>query len=121
MVNGDCYEGEMVAGQMSGIGKYQWANLDVYRGTFLQNKRHGKGRHKYAVKGCVFEGSYVDDLRSGYGVYTYKNGDRYEGSWENDVFEGRGVLLGSDGTKFEGDFKDGKLMWENQTTEEQDQ
>lgn len=103
----------MSNGKMEGIGKYQWANCDMYRGTFKDNMRHGKGRHKHATEQAVYEGSYVSDVREGFGIYTYRNGDRYEGNWMNDTPNGRGVVEFANGKKVDGVFQDGKLIWGN--------
>jgi len=39
--------------------------------------------------GDVYKGSYKDDKRSGFGVYTWSNGDTYDGEWLDDLRHGR--------------------------------
>ena len=46
-------------------------------------------RHEYG-NGDMYEGDWVDDVRSGLGVLTMANGDRYEGHWLADQKEGPG-------------------------------
>ena len=31
-------------------------------------------------------------MKSGYGIYLYKNGTKYEGECENDVMNGKGMI-----------------------------
>lgn len=39
----------------------------------------------------IFAGSWVDDMRNGYGIYTYPNGDQYAGDWSDHLRHGQGV------------------------------
>lgn len=55
----------------------------------------------------VYEGEIDENgLCSGYGKFTYKNGDVYEGEWLMGVREGKGKMTYSDGY-YEGDWKKG--------------
>ena len=47
----------------------------------------------YYNDGDVYNGTWVDGLMSGFGVYNFVSGDRYEGSFSNDSFNGRGIYL----------------------------
>jgi hypothetical protein len=38
----------------------------------------------------LFQGSFEENKRSGFGSYTYANGDVYEGLWKNDLKNGEG-------------------------------
>lgn len=40
----------------------------------------------------TYQGQWKDNMKHGYGVQTYKNGDRYEGQWLRDKRHGEGVL-----------------------------
>lgn len=54
-------------------------------------------------------GSWVDDQRHGYGVYTYPNGDMYEGEWQSHLRHGQGVYTYKDtGSKYVGSWVSGK-------------
>ena len=33
-----------------------------------------------------------DDIRQGYGISIWENGNRYEGHWSNDRFHGNGAF-----------------------------
>ena len=46
-------------------------------GQFKDNKIHGKGKKDYA-NGDKYTGDWIDDIKTGHGVYIYANGDRYE-------------------------------------------
>lgn len=54
-------------------------------------------------------GGWVDDQRSGFGKYSYINGDTYEGEWQNHVRHGQGIYTYAEtGTKYEGRWDNGK-------------
>ena len=54
---GDTYEGNMVAGQREGHGKYTWSNGAVFEGQYSGNKKNGRGKITLPDK-SVFEGEY---------------------------------------------------------------
>jgi hypothetical protein len=120
----DVYEGEMLAGQRHGKGKYTWANGSSYEGGYAYNKKQGNGTRKFP-DGGVYEGGWDQDLMDGSGKYVYANGDvylggfscglkhfsgsyfhrasssQYIGEWyKGEMRGGRWVLV--DGTKYEG-------------------
>jgi hypothetical protein len=43
-------------------------------------RREGHGKQKDPRGGC-FVGSWINNLQSGFGVKSYKSGDRHEGSY----------------------------------------
>lgn len=54
----------------------------------------------------------------GYGIYMYKNGDRYEGNWVNGLKEGAGQETYGNGIRsYIGFFKDGKYNGSGQLKE----
>lgn len=62
------------------------------------------------MDGSKYEGSWVEDLREGYGVYQYANGDRYEGEWKQDLRHGQGSYFYAEtGSKYVGLWKKGKM------------
>ena len=55
------------------------------------------GMYRY-YSGDVYEGGFLNSLRSGHGMYRCADGDVYEGQWLNDKQSRHGVLRGADGT-----------------------
>ena len=53
----------------------------------VNGKKSGWGEYTY-MNGNRYEGSYVDDEMNGQGVYYFASGDRYEGSFKDDNFHG---------------------------------
>jgi len=81
---------------------------------------NGKLKGRFIIHyagGNVFEGNYENDLRNGYGKFTWSNGDVYEGNWENDYQNGYAKKTWSDGSVYEGNWKNGvangygKITW----------
>ncbi len=62
------------------------------------------------MDGSKYEGSWVDDVREGYGVYHYVNGDRYEGEWKEHQRHGQGTYFYAEtGSKYVGLWRKGKM------------
>jgi len=51
----------------------------------------------------------LDNVKNGWGIMTWMDGNRYEGHWKNDKREGKGTLIWANGTKYEGDWKNSKI------------
>ena len=79
-----------------------------YVGQYADNLKNGDGTFYYpdgsvyeGIAMCMFswvltitffnEGQWVNDVRQGFGKYTYANGDIYEGEWENNMRQGQGT------------------------------
>jgi hypothetical protein len=77
---------DAAGGTVSGQGKVEWNNGDVFNGTLVQGKAEGRGSMAWR-----------------------KTGSRYEGDWRNDLQNGRGTMVFGDGTRYVGDFVDGHL------------
>lgn len=69
----------------------------------------GTGKYVYAGIG-TYEGSFKDGVRSGQGTFKWNEGHIYTGSWAADKMNGRGTITFSDGRKFDGVYKDGVRM-----------
>lgn len=99
----------------------------MYDGQWVAGKMHGKGVFVYpSGNRCVavlcyarqplpltavrnrYEGEFQNDMKEGFGILQYINGERYEGSWKNNFAHGHGTLLYVDGDKYVGDWAEGK-------------
>ena len=102
--NGNAYFGNWVEGSMVGIGLFLYAaENDTYRGEFLDDKKHGKGRYEFA-NGNFYEGQFAKDRRHGKGRYSWTCGDSYDGDWVDGHMEGEGITIYSNGNKYSGHF-----------------
>ena len=80
----------------------------VYKGTFLDGKKHGLGRMTYPNGDC-YHGLWEAGKRHGDGTYAYANGDFYSGGWDNDKKHGEGSYeYAKDGSQMIGTWKEGK-------------
>ena len=62
----------------------------------------------YANGSVKYQGDLLMNMRTGYGVYHYANGDRYAGQFAYDQPNGKGTYYFADGDKFVGTFRNGK-------------
>ncbi len=119
-VNGESYEGDFVAGEMTGYGTYIYSPAigDKYEGFLKNGKREGKGKYTWS-DGSYYEGGFKDDMKHGEGTFIWANGASYKGTFVNDVKDGRGVYVFANGDKYEGDFVSdvrtgtGTYTWQN--------
>eukprot|EP00002_Diphylleia_rotans_P037878 TRINITY_DN851_c0_g1_i4.p1 TRINITY_DN851_c0_g1~~TRINITY_DN851_c0_g1_i4.p1 ORF type:complete len:1328 (-),score=243.35 TRINITY_DN851_c0_g1_i4:664-4647(-) len=81
------YTGEMLDGQKHGHGKMVVENVSEYEGTWLHDKRHGKGFFKRI---------------------SSESTEFYDGEWENDKQNGRGTVIYPNGSKVIAFFEDGE-------------
>ncbi|XP_060548844.1 radial spoke head 10 homolog B2-like [Pantherophis guttatus] len=92
--DGSMYEGEVKYGIRHGFGMYKCGTYPVsYIGQWVEGKRHGKGTIYYNEAGSSwYEGDFVNNVKSGWGVRRYKSGNIYEGQWERDLRHGEGRM-----------------------------
>lgn len=90
-------------------GVYVYANGDIYKGVFRQNKRAGIANYSY-TNGDQFEGEYLNDQKY-HGQIVYKNGDTYLGFLENNKPDGFGSIRFANGKTWEGKWANGKRVW----------
>ncbi|KAJ1405003.1 Phosphatidylinositol-4-phosphate 5-kinase, core [Sesbania bispinosa] len=90
---------------MEGFGSFIGVDGDMYRGSWLADRKHGFGEKRYA-NGDVYEGWWRCNLQDGEGRYVWKNGNEYVGEWKNGAISGKGVLVWPNGNRYEG-------YWEN--------
>jgi len=90
-------------------GVYTYASGDTYEGGFKNNLRSGYGVYTYK-KGQSFKGVYVDDKKE-FGVFKYLNGDEYTGSLKDNKPDGFGVMRSASGQVIEGMWINGQPDW----------
>ena len=66
---------------------------------------------KYWPDGEYYEGSYLNDERSGIGTYTWPNGDKFIGEWARDMRNGEGIFYNKKGEVIaKGSWKNDELV-----------
>ena len=110
--NGDRYLGNWKDDEFHGRGMAYFANGSRYEGMFNSHKKDGYGELFYKDNDPSIAGKYIgefkNNVRHGFGVMTWENGDRYEGEWENDKYHGYGLATTLDGYRYEGEWSHGK-------------
>jgi hypothetical protein len=64
-------------------------NGDVYEGSFENDMKNGYGLYTFS-NGCKFEGQFRND-RKVTGTFTYANGDKYVGEFDKEEKNGKGI------------------------------
>jgi len=79
------WSGSCPSGKKDGRGTVQWfehgQRIDRFDGTYRAGKREGFGRYVWNEEN-LFEGSYHDDVPSGFGTATIV-GETFAGDWKN--------------------------------------
>lgn len=88
-----------------GIMKY--ADNSIYKGNWLDGKKHGHGIYKYADN-TIYKGHWFEDKKHGAGIQYFSNGDRYSGDWYNDMKHNWGFYRFSEGDYYNGFFYEDK-------------
>lgn len=101
--SGNKYIGDIKANKIEGLGRMEYSNGDIYKGSWQNGMRCGKGEIRYANRD-VYKGFWKNDKRHGKGILDLASYDRYDGHFQNDMIEGKGVYLGGNGSKYEGYF-----------------
>ena len=86
-------------------GKYIWADGDVYEGGYIDGIKTGKGKYTWP-NGNVYEGDWIDDARTGKGKFIWADGDVYEGDFVDGNRTGKGKIIWANGNVYEGDWID---------------
>lgn len=121
--DGSRYEGAFRSGKPDGQGIFYYPNGDRYEGQLLRGLRHGQGR-MFHENGTVTNGPWEmgestaglastnyrptagcieGDCQNGYGIYIFKEGDRYRGTFRNGRPNGKGTVEYKNGEKYEGE------------------
>lgn len=101
--NGDVYEGPLVRNERHGQGTLTWASGQRYTGEWVHDKATGQGRLHFP-NGNDYEGSVVDGVPHGEGQMRYASGDVYQGPLTQGLANGRGVYTWANGQRYEGDW-----------------
>jgi len=101
--SGAKFIGTFSGGAMSN-GMYYYANNDVYKGDFVDNKRDGEG-HYIDSDGTIFKGTYEKGKRVE-GYLEYVDGSIYSGQFKGVKKHGKGTLRTATGKVYAG-------YWEN--------
>ena len=62
-----------------------------------------------SANGDRYQGEWLDNQSSGWGLQIWANGDRYEGEWLNDMAHGQGTKTTADGRSYTGTWNNGCL------------
>jgi len=107
--NGDYYIGEIKNNKPNGKGKMFRANGNWEEGVFVNGDMHGQGASYNGYHKRNDRGQYNYGKRTGKGVMTWSDGDRYEGEWNENGANGKGQYKFANGSWQNGTFLDGKL------------
>ena len=103
----DClYKGDFLNFKRHGNGKY-WKNSSTYEGQFNNDKKHGQGKITFET-GDVYIGEFKNNTINGFGQYIWKNGKHiYKGNFLNGKFHGEGLYKWEDNEYFKGTYCNG--------------
>ena len=101
--NGDVYEGPLTHSRRQGLGEIRWANGQRYKGEWVADHPTGRGFMLFA-NGNQFEGTLVDGQPEGEGKLTYASGDVYTGQIRQGLPHGKGSYAWISGQRYEGDW-----------------
>lgn len=96
------YSGQWHMDKKHGLGVFQQNNTK-YVGQWEADQRHGYGT-TYFADGGIFTGTYLNNVRSGFGIYTYPSGNQYFGYWADGKKTSHSLMLFANGENYEGDF-----------------
>jgi len=105
--NGDVYEGMLDHSRRRGTGEIRWASGQRYKGEWADDRATGRGVMAFA-NGNVFDGTLIDGQPEGEGKLTYSSGDVYTGQIRRGLPHGKGSYVWMSGQRYEGDWIDDK-------------
>ena len=94
---GKCDSGDCA----NGYGKYVWSNGNYHVGFWIDNKKSGEGIYHYANGGHL-KGNFVNDRLNGYGEEVKADGYKYVGQWKDGYYYGEGLLTWPNGETYMG-------------------
>ncbi|CAN5153032.1 hypothetical protein BH11PSE10_BH11PSE10_08160 [soil metagenome] len=105
--NGDVYEGPLIRNVRNGRGDFTWASGQRYIGDWVNDKATGKGSLRFA-NGNQYEGDIVDGQPQGEGQMIYASGDQYKGQMVQGMPHGKGSYVWLNGQRYEGEWVNDK-------------
>jgi len=106
--DGSVYEGQFNHGRKNGSGKSWDYNNQLAKNGVWENDEIKDGWCIFNYEdGQHYEGEIKSRLRHGKGVNIWPDGAKYEGEWVNNERNGIGDQLYAEGTKYKGEFKNG--------------
>ena len=93
------------------FGTYKWADGRTYKGTWQDDKMHGKLCTYVWPDGKSYLGDFEKGLKNGYGEFTWASGKVYKGNWVNGKIHGDGSIshITDDIMSYKGSFIGGRL------------
>ncbi|XP_067137388.1 alsin [Centruroides vittatus] len=113
--NGDVYEGFFKDGYRHGhgvlkLGQFFSSAASVYIGQWAFNHRHGYGVMDDIRSGEKYMGMWQEDCKHGNGMVVTIDGIYYEGNFVMNKLSGYGVMIFEDNTCFEGELGAGGVL-----------
>ena len=92
----------------TGAGTAFYENGDIYEGDFIDGIRSGTGIYRYKKSGHKYDGGWEENQKSGIGKMAYNGVGEYHGYWENGRRHGEGMFTYKNGDVYSGWWKYGE-------------
>mmetsp|Transcript_40501 Transcript_40501/g.41331 ORF Transcript_40501/g.41331 Transcript_40501/m.41331 type:complete len:231 (+) Transcript_40501:30-722(+) len=89
-----------------GNSTFHYSNGDKYIGEMKNGLRHGKGSMIFSEDESSYDGEWVLDHMTGFGVRNWGDGIVYEGEWKDNMMHGHGHYTMAHGEIFQGRFEE---------------
>ena len=107
--NGSIYIGQIKNNKCNGYGKYKTQDNDLEMGIFKNNCLHEYGIIERRNINSIYEGELDNNLFTGIGIESFKDGAAYYGSFYKNNKDGIGTYIWSDDTQYQGQWKNGEM------------
>lgn len=101
------------------FGTETFDNGDIYKGTFKDGIKHGKGKLT-TRNNRSYEGDWENDKPHGFGINTFPNGKIYTGNFYKGKPVGDGQWTYTDGRIYNGTWVNGAFLNKDNTSEVQE-
>jgi hypothetical protein len=95
-------------GYLQGKWIVEFSPNQVFEGSFVDDKKEGFGILS-SPDGSTYSGDWSNDLRHGEAVAVSAGGNRYVGTYRFDLRHGQGSYEWTDGSRYEGAWADGEM------------